>query len=792
MELIGRERELERVMALIGAAAEGEGGALTLVGRAGSGKSALAGAAAGLARSRGFEVLHAARAAGQPPGLVWAQLLRAAGSDDDLARLVMAGPTALDLDAAAQALASAEPRLIVVDDIPATGVDVDLLAVLTGRLIGSRTAVIATAAAPLGLGPEFRISPISEDDLAALLPSLSTEEIRALHVASRGLPGAALALAAGLSDLAGADPGVHLALSATSTTQFLSVDWAMVRQLEAAIDRVVDDRTLARLQAKLASELLGDSTSVARRRELVDAALAAARRSGDRQVLAVVLAARLHALWGPTAAEDRLAAASEIIDLAAAVNDEARQRQGLFWRFIALMELSRVDEAETALAAFAFAAADAGDTAASVMVVARHAMLAILRGRFDEAERLVSDVAEMGRRIGLPDAEALVATLHGGLSLTRAQTPPRTSVEVLLAAARDAPGHLYEATAAVILALRGELAEAQSELDRLLPGALTASGPRWLAAMLDLADTAALVGDREASSELYRTLLPYGGRLAVFGGANMCRGTVAQALGLLAGALGDLDGAVGHLRAAALQEERIGALPFLARTSAELAAVLQRRGQADDLDEAAKSRARAWALAEQLGLIGLLDQLEPAPDEWVLKRVGEDWLLTAGPESVRLRDSRGLHYLQALLAADGQEIPALDLLAGGPGLAARSMGPVLDDAARAAYRARLNALTAELAEADAVGDPTAAARLEGEREALLDELRQATGLGGRTRYSSPEAERARVNATRSIRAALLRIAAGAPAAGAHLQASIRTGGACRYAPGPGGPQRWRV
>ena len=32
----------------------------------------------------------------------------------------------------------------------------------------------------------------------------------------------------------------------------------------------------------------------------------------------------------------------------------------------------------------------------------------------------------------------------------------------------------------------------------------------------------------------------------------------------------------------------------------------------------------------------------------------------------------------------------------------------------------------------------------------------------------------------------------APAAGAHLQASIRTGGACRYQPEAGGPAGWDV
>jgi hypothetical protein len=51
---------------------------------------------------------------------------------------------------------------------------------------------------------------------------------------------------------------------------------------------------------------------------------------------------------------------------------------------------------------------------------------------------------------------------------------------------------------------------------------------------------------------------------------------------------------------------------------------------------------------------------------------------------------------------------------------------------------------------------------------------------------APEAERAQVYVTRTLRATIERIAAAAPFAAAHLRASIRTGGSCRYEPAPGG------
>src|SRR6185437_9704486 len=85
-----------------------------------------------------------------------------------------------------------------------------------------------------------------------------------------------------------------------------------------------------------------------------------------------------------------------------------------------------------------------------------------------------------------------------------------------------------------------------------------------------------------------------------------------------------------------------------------------------------------------------------------------------------------------------------------------------------------------------------AARLAAERQALVGELSRAAGLAGRNRLGSLEAERARVNVTRTLRAAIERIAPAAPGAAAHLRASVRTGAACRYEPAPGGPSRWHV
>jgi tetratricopeptide (TPR) repeat protein len=805
--VVGRGRELREAGRLLDRAAGGAGGLLTFVGASGSGKTALAEAAADEARRRGFEVLRGSPPSGQPGRLIWAQLLRDAGGPDELAAALLraeAGP--LDLDSAARHLASAVPRLIVVDDLDRGGLEAAaMLSVVAARCAPSCTAVIATSATPLGLPGELRLAGLSQADLTeAVLVGTTGEPAaqavgeagarRALWVASRGLPGVALSLARELAGLAAIeDAVVHLALRAAPTAAFLDVDANLIRLLELAAERATDDAARARVLARLAGELLGDAAAAARRRALADEALRLARRTGDPGTLAEVLDARLRALWDPAGAEARLAVGSEIIDLARAAGDDRRERHGQFWRFVALMELGRVAEAESALAAFAREAAAAGDAEAAIMVTARHAMLAVLRGRLDEASRLIREVAEAARRAGMPDTDAITGTLAGSVAAERGtEADAEQGVQVLLASARRQPGHLFEATAARILTTLGRTAEAGAELDRLLPRALASSGPRWLGAMADLSVVAAGVGNTDAAARLTDALAPYRGRLVVWGGANSAWGPVSHYLGMLAAAQGEAGGAVRHFEEAIELEEQIGALPYLAHSLDGLATALTARAAAGDTERASESRHRARVIAERLGLTLLLERLAPAPGEWTLGRDGDDWVLAAGSEQARLRDGRGLHYLRALLAAPGRDIPALDLAASGAGLAAAGTGPVLDAAARDAYRRRLSALTAGLDAADRAGDHAAAERIEAERQALTAELRRAAGLAGRNRQPSSEAERARVNVTRTLRATIERIAPAAPLAAAHLRSSIRTGAACRYQPAPGGPDSWHV
>ncbi|MET8140896.1 ATP-binding protein [Sphaerisporangium sp. NPDC005288] len=809
MTLIGRRGELAAVERLLDRAAAGTGGHLVVSGPPGSGKTALAGAAARLARARGIPVIRAAATgpASAPP--FWTRLLDDLGTHDapgsgdgpDGDGPDGGGPDGggtspgdglAELDQVARLIARGGPRLVLVEDADRDGApSMALLNLLAARLGAGATALVVTARDPLGLTPELRLGGLAEPELAELVADLPAEAVHAVWLASGGLPGPALALAAGLAGSpAAGDAVAQVALAALSGASFLDLDVGLIRVLEDAAERALPPATRARVLARLARELLGDASAAARRRELIGEAVALARTAGDPGTLAEVLDCRLHALWDPAAADERLAAASEIIERARRAGDAAVEGRGLFWRFTALCELGDLASAEAALTAYARAGELAGDAEAAVVVLARQSMLATIRGRFDAAEDLAREVVVRGGRAGLNDTGRLAGSLRASLAALRGQAADL--VEPWQALARRLPGHFFEAAAARTLAESGRGVEAELELERLLPAVLAGSGPRWLGVAADLAVVASLAGEPAPAEALYEALLPYQGRLVVWGGANTITGPVDDYLGRLAARLGRPDRAVGHLDAAAALGRRVGALPWLARTLVARAQAMTARGGEGDHDRAADDLARARSIAGRLGMNGVLATLEPPADEWRLRRDGDGWSLEAGAETARLRDGRGMHYLRALLAAPGREIPALDLVSGGAGLRAPGGDPVLDDAARAAYRRRLETLDRRLDEADRVGDSERAAALQQERTALVGELRRATGLGGRPRAQAGEAERARVNATRTLWAAVERVESAAPLAGAHLRASLRTGRLFRYQPAPGGPARWRV
>jgi hypothetical protein len=197
----------------------------------------------------------------------------------------------------------------------------------------------------------------------------------------------------------------------------------------------------------------------------------------------------------------------------------------------------------------------------------------------------------------------------------------------------------------------------------------------------------------------------------------------------------------------------------------------------------------------ELGMVVTLPE-KPA-GRTVFFREGDYWSIAYERDLIRLKDSKGLGYLARLLATPGREIHALDLAAG-EGASERERaalgdaGELLDAEAKRAYKARLEDLEDEHAEAEAFADPERAAQAAEERDFLVRELAQAVGLHGRDRKAASAAERARVSVTRAIRSSLARIGEESPELGKHFERTVRTGTFCVYDPDPRAPIDWRL
>jgi non-specific serine/threonine protein kinase len=164
-----------------------------------------------------------------------------------------------------------------------------------------------------------------------------------------------------------------------------------------------------------------------------------------------------------------------------------------------------------------------------------------------------------------------------------------------------------------------------------------------------------------------------------------------------------------------------------------------------------------------------------------LRREGDIWTLVSGAGTlVRLRHSKGLGYLQALLEQPGRPLHVLELA--GIDHATGDAGSVLDARAKEEYRARLAELRSEQEEAEQYRDLARAERCAREIEAIAEQLAGAVGLGGRDRRAASDVERTRINVQRRLKDVVERVSAADPALGRILRASLSTGTFCCYQP----------
>ncbi len=322
-----------------------------------------------------------------------------------------------------------------------------------------------------------------------------------------------------------------------------------------------------------------------------------------------------------------------------------------------------------------------------------------------------------------------------------------------------------------------------------------------------LVDTELAAGDLGAATTACDDLVARAGTLDVSGlqaRVAAVRARVLAAAGNVADAIGTMEAALDKLPPAGVPLLRASLLIDLVRLHAG----------AGNRAAARVEAGRATAALAGLDIVlrpedrELLERVcGPAGDNRpqqaaALRRDDRGWVVASGEMHCRLADTKGLAYLAELLRSPGVERHALDLVdrvegvaAAGPAVDRRRLGDageLVDAQARTAYRHRIEALRSEIDDALDMGADARAETLQAELDQLVAHLAQAFGLGGRGRRASSATERARVNVTRSLRAATARVREALPEAGEVLDRRLRTGIYCAYEPDDSDDIRWVV
>jgi hypothetical protein len=315
----------------------------------------------------------------------------------------------------------------------------------------------------------------------------------------------------------------------------------------------------------------------------------------------------MRTLWRPLAGDDRMELADELVGLA----DRGLVGVGQ----AALAHMSRaavaIERADRALfeadLAHARVLAERARMPGLLSEVgwAEVSWLAAL-GRYDEAAVLARETHRVYRRARGWQADDILASFEVAIAHDRGELG-----ETLDTAASLVEGVFGGAARELLAWMLAEVGELERAREMVGPAGSVPDAPSdwlWFERTTAAAHVRALLGDREACRVLRDRLAPFAGRLAL--GAGPFVGGADLALAAVSEVGGDLRAARRHAAAAVSTLDAVGTRPALARALVLQSRLLARTDDPAERKQAVAARARAHALAEDLGLVPVLAALD--------------------------------------------------------------------------------------------------------------------------------------------------------------------------------------
>ena len=240
-------------------------------------------------------------------------------------------------------------------------------------------------------------------------------------------------------------------------------------------------------------------------------------------------------------------------------------------------------------------------------------LLALLEGRFAEAEVLVVETRDVGER-----AQGWNAGVTYVLQLYALRVEQGRLDEILELIRRSVVEHpTYPICRCVLvntlakLGLEDEARVAFASLADDVAAGLPFD-EEWTVSVSLLAETAVQLGDRERANVLYELLLPYAERIAV-SYSEISTGPVSRFLGNLASMTARWDEAERHFGTALRIGQRMRARPSLVHTQYGYSRMLLARGEPGDRERAHDLVTSAEASARELGINAWADDASAIP-----------------------------------------------------------------------------------------------------------------------------------------------------------------------------------
>jgi class 3 adenylate cyclase/tetratricopeptide (TPR) repeat protein len=388
------------------------------------------------------------------------------------------------------------------------------------------------------------------------------------------------------------------------------LDAELLAMMDEALTHLSEEDSALRaaLLARLAcvSEQLGDE----RRLALSEQALAMARRVGDAKALWYALWSGIWNQW-TRSLEQRISLATELMEL--------EEREGspegvtLGPAFLCHVHLVGSDIAafDDTLGILKSRATETAHPRTMWIVKIIESAIAVMRGRFEEAESLASECLALGQKVDKVNAgehfgAIRYAVRHLQGRLVELDEDYRKRTERF----SDVPSYIAHIAHLHLVIEREQ--ETRKEYERLASDnfAGVGKGAGMLGTMMHLSEVATAFGDVRRAATLYDMLHPYADCLIVFGLYTLCCGSASHWLGLLAATLKRWNDSILHFEHSIEINTRIGARPFLARSQHEYARMLIERNESGDRDKARIFLTEATATYRELGMPTFLENAE--------------------------------------------------------------------------------------------------------------------------------------------------------------------------------------